>query len=426
MEQDEDRRLAEEMLARFQAGESKSALEIEYWNIATSHGKRFTSFIRRELGVEIEGRSHQSSELERLASLLRRHGISPSVAGDLSVEDRLIANARQASLAAIRLYNDPTAEFRTETFIVLMIIGWNALFQAKLEHEGTEYRELDDEGAVKEFNGRARYLGTWELALKALEDSEYADVRANLDFILELRHRIEHRYLPAVDVVVAGEIQSMLLNFEELLTTWFGEEAQLGTELVVPLQLSRLRAESPLASLKKLQSQIPVDVMDFLNRHRREVSADILRSPRLRNAVILCSSYRQQGTNSGRSCQFLKTGRGASRSRRSLAKGGSGNKTQTCFCCRRRFTKSDGSEKSCERTTPLPIHLEWSCSMLASFSCSPTGWLSGADGYESRVLRLRQTPKGYGYTQNWVVMLVIALSDPMTYRTIIGSDPSVI
>jgi hypothetical protein len=77
-------------------------LETAYWNDATSHGKRFTAFIRKQLGLDTEGCSRQSEELDRLSALLRRHGISPSPAGDLSVEDRLVANSRQAAVAAHR------------------------------------------------------------------------------------------------------------------------------------------------------------------------------------------------------------------------------------------------------------------------------------------------------------------------------------
>lgn len=275
----DDHRLAEELLARFHAGDSKSALEIEYWNDGTSHGKRFTAFVRRHLGVETEGRSRQSLEMERLSTLLRRHGISPSPAGDLNAEDRLVASARQAALAAIRLYNDPSAGFRSETFVVLMVIAWNCLLQARLEQQGVECRKVDDDGAVVEVDGRAHYLGTWELVKLALAEAKHAAVRFNIDFFLRLRHLVEHRYLPAVDPAVVGEAQAMLLNFENLLVDWFGEEAEFGAELVVPLQLSELRGASTLKALKRLQSEIPFDVMDFLSRHRREVPADVLRSP---------------------------------------------------------------------------------------------------------------------------------------------------
>ncbi len=44
--QDSDKKLPREMYARYQAGESKSSLEVEYWNNPSSHGKKFSSFMR--------------------------------------------------------------------------------------------------------------------------------------------------------------------------------------------------------------------------------------------------------------------------------------------------------------------------------------------------------------------------------------------
>lgn len=186
------------------------------------------------LGIETESRSRQTEELERLSLLLRRHGIAPSSAGDLSVEDRLVVDARQVALGAIRLYNDPSAGFRTETFIVLMIIAWNCLFQARLEHEGIEYREVNDDGNVVDFDGRARYLGTWDLARLALTDDSHAPIHWNLDFFLKLRHLIEHRYLPAVDVAVVGEAQALLFNFETLLVDGSAKRRNSVTSLWFP------------------------------------------------------------------------------------------------------------------------------------------------------------------------------------------------
>src|SRR5712692_5547029 len=160
-----------------------------------------------------------------------------------------------------------------------MIIAWNCLLQARLEQLGIDYTEKTPEGAVLTIQGRARYLGTWELAQLALADNTQAAARWNLDFFLNLRHLVEHRYLTALDPAVIGEAQAMLLNFENLLIDWFGEDSQLGAELVVPLQLSHLRGDSAMRALKQLQSELPVDVMDFLSRHRQEVPAEVLRSP---------------------------------------------------------------------------------------------------------------------------------------------------
>lgn len=210
---EQDRALAQEMLDRFQAGESKSTLEIEYWNDGTSHGKRFTSFVRKHLGVETESRSRQTQELERLRNLLRRSGISPSQAGDLTVENRLVAKAREAALAAIRHYNDPTAGLRTDGFIVWMVIAWNALLQALLERDGLDYYDRDENGKIIEIGGRAKVKGTWDLLTLALGGDEHRALRFNLDFFLNLRHLIEHRYIPALDIALASEAQAMLLNF---------------------------------------------------------------------------------------------------------------------------------------------------------------------------------------------------------------------
>ncbi len=128
-------------------------------------------------------------------------------------------------------------------------------------------------------DGRPKTKETWELAQLAIDGSENEAVRQNLDFFIRLRNHIVHRYMPALDTAITGEAQAMLLNFEDLLVSEFGEVAALGERLTVPLQLSGFRNEAGLGSLKKAQSRIPVDVMDFLCQHREDVPDEVLRSP---------------------------------------------------------------------------------------------------------------------------------------------------
>ena len=234
-------RLASEMHERWKKGESKSRLEIEYWGDAISHGKAFTGYVKRWLGVQTERQSKQSVRIANLEALLRSHGISSPEAGDLAEEFRLLAKSRESALAAVRVHNDPLSGFRTETFIVLMVIAWNSLLQAVLERLGVDYYERDDDGKQILIGGRAKILSTWQLVDLALEGDKYRSVWANLDFFLKLRNQISHRYLPALDVAVTGEAQAMLLNFENLLIDEFGAEAALGDMLTVPLQLSGFR-----------------------------------------------------------------------------------------------------------------------------------------------------------------------------------------
>ena len=62
--QEEHVQLATEMHERWQNGEPKSRLEIEYWDNATSHGKAFTAYVKRWLGVETERQSSQSTRIQ--------------------------------------------------------------------------------------------------------------------------------------------------------------------------------------------------------------------------------------------------------------------------------------------------------------------------------------------------------------------------
>ena len=43
-----------------------------------------------------------------------------------------LTKARESALAAVAAYNNPSAHFRSGTYIVLMIIAWTALFTPSL------------------------------------------------------------------------------------------------------------------------------------------------------------------------------------------------------------------------------------------------------------------------------------------------------
>lgn len=88
----EDYRIDLPMLQRmydeWRAGKSKSSLEQKYLGKPESHGKLFTSLVRRYLGHETERPHRMTDELKRLRNenarlraLLRSHGIDPDARG---------------------------------------------------------------------------------------------------------------------------------------------------------------------------------------------------------------------------------------------------------------------------------------------------------------------------------------------------------
>jgi hypothetical protein len=422
---EEHRRLAEEMHARWLCGDSKSQLEIAYWNDGTSHGKRFTSYIRRWLGVETEHRSEQTERIRRLEALLRVHGIPPTDAGDLAEEYRLVAKARESALAAVRIYNDPAAGFRTETFIVLMVIAWNSLFQAILERDRVDYHLRRPDGTQVLIDGRPKVLDTRELALRALseEDRQARGIRANVDFFLGLRHQIAHRYLPALDLEVAAEAQAMLLNFETVLVAEFGEEATLGDRLTVPLQLSGFRSQSALSSLRAAQAQLPIDVQTYLRGHREEVDEDVLRSSEYALPIFFVPVAANRERSADAVVRFIRPGELTPEIEEALQQ-------LTVVAKPKRVPVASGdllrpSEVVNLVKERLPFRFTSDTHQRAwkFYAVRPATNSAEPEATDDRYCCWDRLLRGYGYSRAWVDKLVDELSDPARYEHVVGFQP---
>ena len=422
-DEDVDKLLAEELLARFKAGDSKSALEIEYWDDGTSHGKRFTSFVRKHLGVETESKSRQSQELERLQNLLRRSGVSPTPAGDLSVEDRLVAKAREAALAAVRHYNDPTGGFRTDGFVVWMIIAWNCLLQAILEGKGVDYYDRDDAGEIISINGRSKIRGTWDLLGLALPDEEHRPLRCNIDFFLGLRHLIEHRYIPALDPLVASEAQAMLLNFETTIVAHFGEEAALAGQLTVPLQLSALRPQAQIESLRELEAQIPVDVMDFLARHREKVPVEVLRSHEYALPLFFVPVTANRERSADAVVNFVRPGEVPKESEDTLRRVTVVPKTKPIPVVSADLLRPREVVNLVAERLPFRFTMNSHSKCWRHYGVRPPAGAGEPAATHVDYCLYDKLAGGYGYTAAWVDKLVSDLSDAAVYEEVVGIAP---
>src|SRR3989442_1165455 len=108
-----------------------------------------------------------------------------------------------------------------------MIIAWTALFHAIFTKRRIKpYHRRRGSRRFERVNGEYK---TWELAecLHQFYKDKNPSQRKNLEFFIRLRNKIEHRFLPSLDVEIFGECQAMLLNFEELLTSEFSEKYAL-------------------------------------------------------------------------------------------------------------------------------------------------------------------------------------------------------
>lgn len=182
---------------------------------------------------------------------------------------QLLESGIDCALLAVEVYNKPRAPFRVETFITHMIIAWTKVFHAHLNNTiGEKY--------FYKVKGKKRYIiidgdrKAWELATCLKKKKLDESVKANLEFFIKLRNKIEHRYIDKneIGIIIFGECQALLSNFEEFVIDCFGEEYAMNESLAFSLQFSRLRTEGQITASKKLLSNEVTELKDFIEKYR--------------------------------------------------------------------------------------------------------------------------------------------------------------
>lgn len=181
--------------------------------------------------------------------------------------EELVVKARDSAILAIDIYNRPIAAFRSQGYIVLMIIAWTSLFHAVYEQNGADYFYKDKQGKPILIDGDKK---AWELdrCIDKCDNLISAATKKNLRLFISLRNKIEHRYVPAFDLDIFGECQAMLLNFENLLTSKFGSYYALNNALSFPLQISSVQSQERLSAIKKVESTHYLELKNYIDSYR--------------------------------------------------------------------------------------------------------------------------------------------------------------
>lgn len=163
-----------------------------------------------------------------------------------SIKDELLTKSKESALSAVKIFNDPLIHFKSETFIVLMVIAWTYLLHAYFRSKGIEYRYFQQHGKRRFFDktkkGAYKY---WELE-RCLNDKESPvdkDAANNLRFLIGLRHEIEHQMTMGLDDYLSGRYQACIMNYNSLLKSLFGKRQSLDKYLSYSLQFLELSEE---------------------------------------------------------------------------------------------------------------------------------------------------------------------------------------
>ncbi|PMR69225.1 DUF3644 domain-containing protein [Halomonas heilongjiangensis] len=182
-----------------------------------------------------------------------------------SVKAELITKSRAAALSAVKIFNDPLIKFKSETYIVLMIIAWTYLMHAYYRSQGIEYRYHRKGLKRKTFDKTKKgAYKHWELerCLNCEQSPIDKDTANNLHFLIGLRHEIEHQMTRSLDSYLSGRYQACALNFNDYIKKLFGEKHGLDEHLTYSLQFVQIAQEQIQGGAP--QAQIPGNIRAYI------------------------------------------------------------------------------------------------------------------------------------------------------------------
>lgn len=204
-----------------------------------------------------------------------------------SVKEELLNKSREAALAAVQIFNNPSITFKSETYVVLMIIAWTYLLHAYYRSKRIDYRYFKTTGTRKRFdrtkNGAHKH---WELE-RCLNDDQCPlerPVVQNLRFLIGLRHEVEHQMTTRIDDLLSARFQACCINFHEVMVDLFGEKSGIANHLTFSLQFSSLSQEQ--IDTMEQHPGLPANVRRFVQGFDGALSQADFDSPQFAYRVI--------------------------------------------------------------------------------------------------------------------------------------------
>ena len=205
-------------------------------------------------------------------------------------------------LHAVQGFNNPRAYFKSEVFIVTAIIAWTYLMHSHFKRLGVDYRYRDRRtgDVLKTRHGADKH---WELE-NCLDDENCpldAATKANLKFLVGIRHEIEHQMTNRIDDYISAKLQACCLNFNSALRSLFGAEYSLDRELGIALQFAGIAKNQRDLLLK--DTDLPAHLIAAHSAYEDALPDEVIRDPKYAYRV----AYVERSVNSkGKTDQVIE------------------------------------------------------------------------------------------------------------------------
>jgi len=226
-----------------------------------------------------------------------------------SIKKELLNKSRESALAAVQIFNNPNITFKSETYIVLMVIAWTYLMHAYYRENKIDYRYYKEKNGRRYFDktksGAYKY---WELE-RCLNDKNCPiskDAYNNLRFLIELRHEIEHQMTTRIDDFLSARFQACCINYNQYIRDFFGDKYGIDKHLSFSLQFSSL-SEEQIESMAEIKV-LPKHIEKFIQGFDGELTNDEFNSPQYAYRVLFVAKTANRKGQADRVIEFVKAG----------------------------------------------------------------------------------------------------------------------
>jgi len=345
-----------------------------------------------------------------------------------TVKDNL-EKCRSAALAAVEVYNKPGPRFRTAHYIVLIVIAWTALFHAIFyKQRRRPWYRRSGSGAgrgvrYQKVDGEPKH---WDLT-KCLAEyyrNQQPPERKNLEFLIGIRNKIEHRHLPELDAGLYGECQAALLNLEELLVEHFGARYALSEYLAVSLQFSTVTPAEKRRAARVLAGSAARSVTEYVTRFRSGLPATVLNSMKYSFNVFLVPKVANRESAADAAVEFIQVDEASDEELDRLQKLNILIREKHIPIQNLDLLKPGQVVEEVAQHIPYRFNMATHTACWRYFNVRPPNGAARPERTIQQYCMYDRPHRDYLYTKSWVEKLIRELGNEEGFRRVVGRSPT--
>jgi hypothetical protein len=234
---------------------------------------------------------------------------------------------------------------------------------------------------------------------------------------------IEHRHTEVIEAVVAGKIQSNVLNFERRISDEFGAAEALGQALRLPIFLSSLTGDA-VAAIKRAHELLPVKVRNFIRDFEEGLPEQIRSHPNYELRLYLIPKTSPK-TEADAAIEFVRISDLRDDQKEALEQAQVIIRDKVVEVANRGRHRPKAVAEAVQKSIPYKFspathHVRaW-----RHFRVRPKAGAKDPSATDPRYCVWDEAHEDYVYFDAWIEKLVSELMTAEGYRTVIGLEPS--